>query len=330
MLLSIIIPIYNREITIKDLLDTILPVQSQDFEVILVDDGSTDKSLAICKEYEMRDSRCMTICKKNNGVSSARNTGIKNAKGKYVWFCDSDDRINTSEFLKIIKELSEYDEDCIVFDFIYDYIDKGIKRKSGFQLPQNKVLNREEITNYILSSLILKVGTDLASVWHKFFKRDLILKQNILFDEKVNKGEDWRFVVDFLSKSNSLIYKPYMIYEYRLESTLTDAKYKYFPGEHLLGSVERKINISRERNLYVSRKLYTQWYKTQIDWFIFSVKSNLERDELKKMRKNFTLIEAINLFIKMKGKEYRNFEISRKYKLYALCIKFRFYKLLKK
>ena len=93
---SVIVPIYNREKSIKKCVDSILRQSEKDFELILVDDGSTDNSLNICKDFEKTDNRIIVIHKENGGVSSARNAGIDVARGKYVVFVDSDDYVDNN------------------------------------------------------------------------------------------------------------------------------------------------------------------------------------------------------------------------------------------
>ena len=115
MLLSIIVPIYNTEKYLEDCLQSILNQTFSDYELILVNDGSTDSSPEICEQYAERDGRIRVIHKENGGVSSARNCGIEIAQGNYIWFVDSDDTI-AYDALQVLNEYIREKPDLIVFN----------------------------------------------------------------------------------------------------------------------------------------------------------------------------------------------------------------------
>ena len=96
--ISVIVPIYNAELYLEQCLESIKNQTYKNFEVIMIDDGSTDKSQEICKKFSNSDKRFKLICQKNSGVSAARNKGISEATGKYIYFCDSDDFCNIDIF----------------------------------------------------------------------------------------------------------------------------------------------------------------------------------------------------------------------------------------
>ena len=109
-MLSIIIPVYNTEEYLRPCLDSILSQSFADYEVLLIDDGSSDESGRICDEYAQKDSRILVFHKENGGVSSARNRGIDNARGEYIVFVDSDDLVTDG----YLKHLMESDADMVV------------------------------------------------------------------------------------------------------------------------------------------------------------------------------------------------------------------------
>lgn len=121
--ISIIIPIYNAEKTLNRCLDSIKQQIFNDFEVLLIDDGSKDSSLTICKSYASKDSRFRVFEKENGGASSARNIGLNNAKGEYIAFCDSDDYVEPDWLIQFINGMSHAD---IVISF---FINLKTKRK---------------------------------------------------------------------------------------------------------------------------------------------------------------------------------------------------------
>ena len=131
MKLSIIIPVYNAEIYLENCISTVTACQESDMEIILVDDGSTDQSLAICQEVERKDPRIQVISKKNEGVSVARNTGMNIAKGNYLMFMDADDYMNEKEWATVWKEIQKI---RILLHFpIIPYIRMAVIKKSHFR-----------------------------------------------------------------------------------------------------------------------------------------------------------------------------------------------------
>ena len=121
---SIIVPVYNSENYLKKCLDSLLNQSYTDFEVILINDGSTDKSRDICEQYSDNDFRIKTVNKDNGGLSSARNVGMSVAKGKYITFVDSDDKIYPNSLIDILNWIKESKTD-LCFLSAYKYFQDG-------------------------------------------------------------------------------------------------------------------------------------------------------------------------------------------------------------
>ena len=115
--ISIIVPVYNVESYLSNCIDSILNQTFKDFELILVNDGSTDKSLEICKHYKNMDDRIFIIDKKNGGLSSARNAGLDIIKGEYIGFVDSDDYIHPQMYELLYKQIIENEADISMCEF---------------------------------------------------------------------------------------------------------------------------------------------------------------------------------------------------------------------
>ena len=171
MKLSIIIPVYNTGKYINECLDSITKTE-KDIEVILVDDGSKDNSLEVCKEYSKTDKRIKVFHKENGGVSSARNYGIEKASGDYIAFLDSDDKLSDD------------------WDKIIGYLDKDDIYYFTSVNPSNKV----ELIRYITG--INDKGMCIASSYSKAFKREFLNKNKIRFNELLINGEDMLFNVE--------------------------------------------------------------------------------------------------------------------------------------
>ena len=116
-LLSVIVPVYRVETYLPKCLDSLVGQTYADLEIILVDDGSPDRSGAICDEYAARDSRIVVIHQENRGASQARNAGLDRATGEFVAFVDSDDYLDFSMYENLMKAVVEYDADIVISDF---------------------------------------------------------------------------------------------------------------------------------------------------------------------------------------------------------------------
>ena len=158
MLVSVIIPIYNAEQHLEKCIESVINQKFNDFELLLINDGSTDSSGKICDNYVKRDHRIKVFHKENGGVSTARNLGIEKARGEWVTFIDADDKIE-SNYFDIITDVS--DADLIVQGF--KYFQDGVIIKEYFY--RNEKLNLEQfIQNY-------KLYPDFSSACSKFYKK---------------------------------------------------------------------------------------------------------------------------------------------------------------
>lgn len=183
--LSIIVPIYNSEKYISRCIDSILNQSFIDYELILINDGSKDKSLDIIKEYEKKDKRIKVIDQKNEGVSKTRNKGIKLSKGKYIMFIDNDDYIENDYIKTYYNQIISGD---------YDIVIGGYKRKND----ENVVLQKMQLIKDNDWSKYLVVAP-----WAKIYKRDFLIKNNIeYFQYKI--GEDVYFNLLAYSKTNKI------------------------------------------------------------------------------------------------------------------------------
>ncbi|WP_455640372.1 glycosyltransferase family 2 protein [Parabacteroides sp.] len=207
---SIIIPVYNSELYLEKCLDSIWNQNYQDFEVILINDGSTDKSGAICDEYAKKDARFHVFHQKNEGVSSARNKGLSVARGKYISFVDSDDWV-TADYLKA------YIDARVPFDYDLVYVDMVLVEKSGesvpFCLKKAAAEIKNELTDILKFLLLDYEGFGYAC--NKSFKRELINRYNLRFDRNYSLTEDYLFTLDYCCYTQSVKLFPRQIYYYR-------------------------------------------------------------------------------------------------------------------
>lgn len=189
MLVSIIVPVYNTEKYLDQCIQSILSQTYTDFELLLINDGSTDQSGVICDQYALKDARIKVFHQQNTGVSAARNLGLDHAKGEWVTFVDSDDWIGL-DFFNYFKDKKSIDADCIFLNIV-----KGdpIKNVNITEFQNLSLTFQQFFDNYT-------IHPDFFGPCGKFFKTKIINEFYIRFNSKLNYGEDNLFNCEFLLK----------------------------------------------------------------------------------------------------------------------------------
>ena len=213
--ISIIIPVYNAEKYLTECLDSIIAQSYRDFEVILVNDGSRDRSLDICNEFAARDCRIKVIDKPNGGVSSARNCGIKQASGEWITFIDSDDLIN-KDFLHSLVTAAGEDVDFVMSGLIFFDDSSGLKINEERLPIISKLATDNPEDCFTLATLPL-----ITSPVSKLYRRAIITKHNVAFSEKLSYGEDRDFNLQYIGFCRTASAIDYAGYYYR--KGLTDS-----------------------------------------------------------------------------------------------------------
>lgn len=194
--ISVIVPVYNTEKYLKRCLDSILSQSFQDVEIILVNDCSSDNSLSIIKDYMRKDKRIVLINKeKNEGISIARNLGIKKAKGEYILQIDSDDWIEKDYFSEIYQYAKKKKADIVITDFYKDF-DNG---KILYIKDQEEDIEKKDI---LLNIFWMK---GFPNIWNKLVKREIYIKNKILFPEKIIMGEDLNVIIKLIYFSKNIV-----------------------------------------------------------------------------------------------------------------------------
>lgn len=237
-MISVIVPVYNTEKYLRRCIDSVLAQSFIDFELLLINDGSKDNSGTICDEYAKRDNRVRVFHKKNGGVSSARNIGIENAKGKWITFVDSDDTL-TKNALELMH--ANNNEDIII----------GAIKFEISQTIQHVEWNSSivELKDF---KLFLNLNIDtmiLRSPCFKLFKKDIILKNHIKMDEKIVFGEDSLFVAEYLIYCKSIHSIKNVCYNYYNIGGEYVHKYKQHSDSiyDFCYKIKEKYNILKER-----------------------------------------------------------------------------------
>ena len=218
MKLSIITPVYNGEQYIENFTKAILKQDYTDFEFIIVNDGSKDNTKVICDRLKGLDNRIKVIHTENQGVSSARNTGIEIANGDYISFVDCDDKMKPSMYVDMINLLEEKAVDIILTGYFLEFNDRTEEYNYPFA---DRYFNMQEIKDDLLMRLIVKMDKNdnyiesiYGAVWKCLFKRSVIMDKNIRFNKNMKVGEDLVFLLTYLNSSKSAFVtnKKYYIY----------------------------------------------------------------------------------------------------------------------
>lgn len=308
MQVSVIVPIYNEEEHLSDCITSILRQTYENLEVILVDDGSTDKSSIICDNFQSKDKRIKVIHKKNGGLVSAWKCGVNNAKNDYICFVDSDDLIQKNHIRDMVNVVQKYDADMVisavnkiegkkVTPFIYDMHDGFIKNY------------RDQFLSKILTDLDKVSERKLPpNRWGKLIPKKYILKNLKYVDDRVTYGEDLSIIFPIFCDINSIyIIKDAdnsYLYRYREGTMVSGYDKKRWSSIKLVYSNLKKA-IENKKNLPFNMmdQLKIDYFKALIDCYKNQIKSPTitykDMQKLVKKMNNFKLFDnAKNIQLK--------------------------------
>lgn len=282
-MISIIIPIYNVEQYLLQCVDSILAQTDQDFEVILVDDGSLDGSPAICDEYTKKDVRVRVIHQKNSGVSVARNNGIEQAKGEWITFIDSDDwvmpnylanfKLDDSEGIDLIIQGLEYYDHCNGCFFNPWSFNTGVLEKEKFRLG-------------FAENRLMEVGFPVG----KPYRKKLLIDSKLRFDSRISFHEDHIFVLDYYQLCHKIRLVDATDYKYRCYHTETSLSSKRHSWEkmNLAGDEMLKRFLSMRCEYFTDKtveanKLYNFAYSCKVTAADSVIQSDMTYREKKRI-----------------------------------------------
>ncbi len=191
VLVSIVVPVYKVEKYVEKCIKSLLNQTYYNIQIIVIDDGSPDKSGIICDKLSKKDARIEVVHKKNEGVSIARNTGIEIAKGEYICFVDSDDYVMPNYIENLVYSMEKDMVDMVVCG----HIRNDNNRETKVFSYQEKIMDRSERLFYTY----LSVNLEACYPWNKLFKKDIIQKNNIRFPEGIHPGEDLLFCIFYIN-----------------------------------------------------------------------------------------------------------------------------------
>lgn len=216
--ISIIVPVYNAKLSIHKCIKSILEQTNKNFELILVNDGSSDNSGEICDNYALKDNRVIVKHKQNQGVSSARNLGLEIATGEYIMFVDSDDWIEKRALEILIKHMAVNDSDTVIFGLIKSLVSNKKVIKSEYNGYYKKLeINMSDLMEnfiYYLDSVGMQPS------WMYLFKASIISKHKLNFDEEMVLYEDFNFNLRYLKHCNKISFIPDALYHYQISTSV--------------------------------------------------------------------------------------------------------------
>lgn len=274
LLFSIVVPIYNVEIYLEDCIKSVLNQSFASFELILVDDGSTDNSSVICDLYGKKDQRIKVIHKVNGGLVSARKAGIAIAKGEYAVCLDSDDWIDENHLLELSKIIEEYSPDVVCFNHFE--VNEG--DSSVCNIPFREGLySREDIMKEIYPYIIqTSKGTAFPpTIWAKVYKMELYRIEQMEVDNRIKIGEDAACTIPCIINANSMFILDKSLYYYRrnnISMTKNKKPFSWDTPELIEMHLRKRVKIN-EANLQeqISRRtvhalinvVKTQFYREE-------------------------------------------------------------------
>ena len=284
-MVSCIIPVYNTEKYLHRCIESVLAQTYKDFELLLIDDGSTDSSGTICDEYAAKDARVRVFHKENGGVSSARNLGLDNAQGEWITFVDSDDWIS-KDYLE--EMVTHSDSDLVIADFAVEE-----EKQWNEDLPIGKWQGND--LNKIIENRINIAR--ITAPWCKLLKKSLI--GQIRFYTELTTQEDALFMFRYLCVVQNIQILAQKGYHYNLEMSGTLSKslegnhIQFYDYLHLLepiiSGLENRYEISRQK--LVQHIMGGVMHKEK--WYMINEKMGIRQiyDDLKKQRKQLLLQE---------------------------------------
>lgn len=247
--ISIIIPVYNVENYLKKCLDSCINQTFKNIDIIVVDDGSTDNSLSIAKEYAAKDKRIHLISQKNEGVSVARNKGIENSNSDWIMFLDSDDWLELDALEKMDEIVKKEKCDILITGFYEN--DSKKEKKSRFLNFNEKHFNKNNNIELIKSAIYetsisqKKISTNIGVPWAKLYNRKYLVDNNIKFKKGLKRMQDMIFNLDAFYNSDNIFYNDIPLYHYRLQNNSVTKKFSkdfYYTSIDILKYISNFIN----------------------------------------------------------------------------------------
>jgi len=313
-LISIIVPIYKVEKYLKKCIESILKQTYKNIEIILVDDGSPDNCGKICDYYKQMDKRIKVIHKNNGGLSEARNYGIREARGDYLLFVDSDDFIAENICEILINNINKYSADMAICNFYYVFENKKAIKNEMSSKKDVQVLEKENI----IREYFLNYSVDLNVAWNKLYKKDIFKGKNAILFPVGKLHEDTYIMYKIYYNLNKLvrINKPLYYYRQRNDSIISSFSIKNV--EDIMGYIKDYYIFSKNVDEDLRQMIQIECIKQYIGCIRRSMKANIFNDV------KYLIYDMRNIIInntkKIFNNKYASFKIKKHYLLIKLKI----------
>ena len=285
--LSIIVPIYNVEKYLSRCIESILNQTFKDFELILVNDGSTDNCKEICEKYKRMDSRIIVANKKNGGLSSARNLGIDVSKGDYIGFVDSDDFIDAHMYEILFNTINACDSDIVICDY-YKVNEYDIKKYEKMK-SNNKDIKVENINNIDAIERIITRDTKIVVAWNKIYKRSLF--DNLRYKEGVICEDEFLAHRIFYKCNKVSIINQKLYYYIQRKGSIINSPFSPKDFDKIY-AIKDRVDFLNEKKI---TNLIDKAEKSFMDYFVWNYFTGYQRlenieYELKRLKKEFNSV----------------------------------------
>lgn len=322
-LISVIVPIYNQQENLDRSIQSILNQKYENLEIILVNDGSTDESLSIMRHYEKKDSRIIIIDKSNGGVSSARNEGLKLAKGDLIGFIDPDDWIDSNMYSSMYNNLVKNNAEVVLCNYSVEKSDS----KSSRIINTNKTkMKKDEIVNFLIADMINMDTLDISrpsimgSVCRMLIKKDMIFSNEITFDENIPYMEDLLFVIDVLFNTDVAAIDSSIHYHYnQIDGSASNRYLSNFFENHLeVFQKIKKLMINYNYMDVLDERLKYRYIYLIMNTIKNEARSSNPKKETKKLKKIKKLLKDNDLKRYIKNIDYKSYSTQRKFLLNSI------------
>lgn len=284
--ISVIIPVYNVERYLSACLNSCVNQTLYDVEFICVNDGSTDNSLEILKEYAQRDCRIQIVSKANGGLSSARNAGLKQARGEYIMFLDSDDYLEDIACERVWNETLEAPTDIVIF---------------GTNIfPQNpepndwlKAVLQVRTHRYHAFSEQVLFGENSAKpfVWRQAFRKAILDQHGLVFEEKVRFGEDVVFQLEAFPNAKDFSFIADRLYNYRW---FREGSLMHSVSDDLDKKIEKHLSFVKIISEYWKRQGWFEEYGTAyLEWLLEFIAVDIRDPEIRHREEHIACLNRI-------------------------------------
>ena len=243
---SIIVPIYNVEDYLEMMLESIISQNYDNYELLLVDDGSTDRSGALCDQFADKYERVRVFHIKNGGASRARNFGLRQAAGEYIHFADSDDLIEAGMYVRFNEIAETYHPDIIMCGSLQINL---ARNRQTVVAPEKELYlkERHQIATYLDDIPMEEMHCLIHYIWNKWYKKDFLVKNYMLFSSELRLGEDYVFNCEAIRAVERLYVMPQTYYHY------------YIRGNSLVSAFQPEPWKSRQMLFDAHKALYESY-----------------------------------------------------------------------